>query len=143
MQPGEPEEIVRGKRRDYNMWTPYYVESIDPQSVDFDKGRQICIRYIDFVDKLLGEDTPQTMMLLDFQAHPFVHPHLKPKVMACLLGAQGAGKTNVPKVSENMMGERHCCSTTLPERLVGNGNWASANKKQVVINEVPPDRVKK
>eukprot|EP00966_Prymnesium_polylepis_P161950 3742920-Prymnesium_polylepis.1 len=63
--------------------------------------------------------------------------------MACLLGAQGAGKTTIPKVSENMMGQRHCCTTTLPERLVGNGNWASAGKKQAVINEVPPDRVKK
>eukprot|EP00966_Prymnesium_polylepis_P122309 2827526-Prymnesium_polylepis.1 len=102
------------------MWTPYYVETIDPGGVDIENGRRICIEYIHFMHMLLGEE----------QAHPFVHPHLKPKVMACLLGAQGAGKTTIPKVSENMMGERHCFNTTLPERLVGNGNWASASKKQ-------------
>eukprot|EP00966_Prymnesium_polylepis_P075786 1757169-Prymnesium_polylepis.1 len=124
------------------MWTPYYVETIDPNSVDIENGRRICINYFEFIHKLLGDEKAQTMYLLDFQAHPFVHPHLKPKVAACLLGAQGAGKTTVPTVSENMMGGTHCCNTSLPERLVGNGNWASASKKQAVVNEVPPERVK-
>ena len=143
MQPGEPEEIVVGKTRHYNMWTPYYVETIDPSRVDMKNGRRICIKYIHFVHMLLGGEEVQTLFALDFQAHPFVHPHLKPKVMACLLGAQGAGKTTMPKVSEYIMGQSHCCTTTLPERLVENGNWASASKKMAVINEVPPDRVKK
>ena len=141
MLPGESEEITEAGCRHYNMWMPYYVESIDPRRVNHENGRRICIRYIDFVHKLLGQNEAQTLFCLDFQAHPFVHPERKPKVMACLLGAQGAGKTTIPKVSESMMGQRHCCNTTMPERLVANGNWASASKKQAVINEVPPDRV--
>ena len=127
----------------YNMWKPYYVESIDPKSVDFEEGRRICIVYIDFLHKLFGEEEKQTMMCLDWKAHLFIFPHLKPKVMPCLLGFQGGGKTTVGVVAENMMGGTHCYTTTKPEWLVGNGNWAVANKKLAVINEVPPESVKK
>ena len=89
----------------YNMWKEYPVKSI--KEWNRKEGKRIVIKYLDFVHKLFGQDTQQTMFGLKWQAHPFQHPGEKPTVMACLLGPQGGGKTTFLTVSMDMMGAWH------------------------------------
>jgi len=93
--PGE----LEGPPEEYNLWAGWEVEPSPSGS---------CDRFLDHLLRIVCDGVKDHYeWLLDWMAHLFQYPRVKPGVVVALQGGQGAGKTMVGMVLKRLLGIHH------------------------------------
>ena len=123
----DPNFIQSEHPKEFNLYKPFDVlswDDMEKENIDF---------FIELVGLNAGEDPEAFDYFMNWIAHIFQFPHIRPDVCVVLKGAQGTGKDSLTKIINLLMGSRNNYLHKTPDFIDIAGNFNDVIDKKIFI----------